>query len=237
VEIAAAMKRFYREVGVVPEGTGWRVTLDGRGVKSQGGRVQAVPTEPLARALAAEWAEQGEQLDPARFLFRDLADYAIDVIAPDRVAAIADLLRYAETDTLCYRAEPDEPFHARQIAAWEPVLQAAEARWDVHFERTSGVLHRPQPAATLNRLEAVVATQDDFALAALTTLTTLSASLVTGLAALEPGADIAALWQASELEEAWQAEQWGEDAEAAKRRERRFAAFAAAARFAGLARG
>lgn len=230
------MKRFYREVTVAREGSGWRVLLDGRGVKSQGGRAQVVPTEPLALALAAEWAGQDEKIDQARFVLRDLADYALDVIASNRAAANADLLRYAETDTLCYRAEPDEPFHARQLEVWEPILTAAEARWDVHFERVSGVLHRPQPAETLNRLEAVVAAQDDFALAALTTLTTLAASLVVGLNALEPEADIAALWQASELEEAWQAEQWGQDAEAAARRERRFAGFAAAARFTGLAR-
>lgn len=231
------MKRFYKDVSVAAEGIGWRVLLDGRAVKTQGGRAQLVPTDALAAAQAAEWAAQGEEIDPATIVLRDLADYAIDVIGPDRAAAITDLLRYAETDTLCYRAEPDEPFHARQVEVWEPLLKAAEARWDVHFERVSGVLHRPQPDGTLKRLEGVLTAQDDFALAALVTLTTLPASLVIGLSALEPGADLAALWHAAELEEAWQAEQWGSDAEAEARQARRLAAFEAAARFAGLVRG
>lgn len=229
------MKRFYREASTALCPGGWQITLDGRPVKTQGGRALVLPSDTLAQALAAEWAAQGEEIDPATFLLRDLADHAIDGIAPARAAAIADLLRYAETDTLCYRAEPEEPLHARQQAEWEPLLKAAERRWDVHFERIAGVIHRPQPEATLRRLEAVLAAQSDFALSALTTMTTLSASLMIGLTALEGDADPAALWNAASLEEDWQAELWGKDAEAEERRARRLTTFTAAARFAKLA--
>ena len=170
-------------------------------------------------------------------MLRDLADYALDVVAHERDSVIATLLRYAETDTLCYRAEPDEPLHARQTAVWEPLLDAAESRWDIHFERISGIIHRPQPAATLKRLESILLAHDDCTLAALNTLASLSASLIVALAAIEPDADLAALWNAAELEADWQVEQWGEDFEATARRERRLAAFTAAARFAELARG
>ncbi|HOB15344.1 MAG TPA: ATP12 family protein [Novosphingobium sp.] len=231
------MKRFYKDAAFSAEGSGWRVTLDGRGVKSPGGRPQVVPSPALAEALAAEWAAQGEEIDPAAFVLRDLADYAIDVVATGRDSLIATLLGYAETDTLCYRADPEEPLHARQLAVWEPLLLAAESRWDVRFQRVCGIVHRPQPGETLGRLKAALTAYDDFSLAALNTLTSLAASLVIGLAALEPDADIAALWQAAELEENWQAEQWGLDAEAEARQARRFAGFAAAARFAELVRG
>lgn len=230
------MKRFYKDAGTAAEAGGWQVTLDGRKVKTQGGNPQIVPSAALAAALASEWAAQGEEIDPDTFLLRDLADYALDVVEADRAAVIATLLRYGETDTLCYRAEPDEPLHARQIAVWEPLLTEAEARWDIHFERISGIIHRPQPAETINRLESVLAAQSAFTLAALNTLASLAASLTIALSAIEPGADIAALWDASELEADWQVEQWGEDFEATARRERRLAAFTAAARFAELTR-
>lgn len=231
------MKRFYKQAATVSLEGGWQVTLDGRKVKTQGGRAQIVPSAALAEAMAAEWAAQGEEIDPAKFLARDLADYALDVVPGDRASVIATLLRYAETDTLCYRAEPDEPLHARQVEVWEPLLSATEARWDIHFERISGIIHRPQPAETLKRLESVLAAQDDFTLAALNTLASLSASLTLALAAIEPDADIVELWNAAELEADWQVEQWGEDHEATERRTRRLAAFTAAARFAELARG
>ena len=230
------MKRFWTEATVAPFGTGWQVLLDGRAVKTQTGSVQVVPSQPLAAAMAAEWAAQGATVDPASLPLRDLADYAIDVIAPGRTAATAQLLGYAETDTLCYRAEPDEPLHARQLALWEPPLSAAEARWDIHFERVSGVIHRPQSAATLARLERVLSAHDDFTLAALTTLSALAASLTIALAALEESADPGQLWNAANLEEDWQIELWGADAEAAERRALRLGAFRAAQRFAELVR-
>ncbi len=230
------MKRFYKDVSVASEGDGFRVMLDGRGIRTVAGSAQIVPTAALADALAAEWAGQGEEIDPARFLFRDMADYALDVVAPDRARAVIELLPYAETDTLCYRAEPDEPFAARQRAVWEPLLEAAETRHGVRFRRVTGIMHQPQPDETIAALRVVLEGLDAFALAALRNTTSLAASLVIGIEAILPGADLEALWNAANLEEDWQVELWGKDEEAMERRERRHDAFVAAARFAGLSR-
>ena len=230
------MKRFWTEAAVAEAGDKFGVALDGRAVKTQGGRVLAVPSRDLAEALAAEWAAQGAVIDPAKFALRDLADLAIDVIAPGRAAAIAALLRFAETDTLCYRAELDEPLHQRQVELWEPLLGAAEARLDLQFSRISGVIHQPQPPETLRRLEQVLSAEDDFALAALTTLASLAASLVIALAALQPDADPVRLWNAANLEEDWQTEQWGQDSDAMALRARRLGIFSAAVLFAQMVR-
>lgn len=230
------MKRFYKQVAVESVEEGWRVLLDGRAIKTAGGLPQVVPTSALAEAMADEWAEQGEQIDAQRFVLRDMADYAIDVVARDRAEAVRSLLPYAETDTLCYRGEEGEALAERQAEVWEPLLTRAESVLGVRFARIGGVIHRAQPAATIAGLEAVLAHQGDFALAALRTLASLAASLVIGLAALEEGADAEALWDAANLEEDWQAELWGKDAEALALRDRRFRAFAAAMRFVELAR-
>ncbi|MFT4026869.1 MAG: ATP12 family protein [Novosphingobium sp.] len=230
------MKRFYQTVSAEAAADGWRVLLDGRPIKTVGGQPQVVPTRKLAKALAAEWEAQGPEIALELFILRDQADYAIDVVAPNRTAAIRSLLAYAETDTLCYRAEHGEALHDRQLIVWEPLLTAAEDRWDVRFERIGGIIHQVQPPETLARLEAELAALDDFALTALRNTASLSASLVIGLAALEPDADPHALWNAANLEEDWQAELWGKDWEAMELRDKRFAAFAAAMRFAELSR-
>ena len=231
------MKRFYKAVATAEQEGGWQVLLDGRVVKTVGGRPQRVPSGALAEALASEWAGQGEEIDPAAFILRDMADYAIDVVGTDREQAIRELLPYAETDTLCYRAEPGDSLRREQDRVWEPLLAEAEARLGASFARIAGIMHRPQPAGTLARIEALLAELDDFALAALRNLAGLAASLVIGLAALEPDAAPEALWTAANLEEDWQAERWGRDEEAEQRRAYRRAAFLAAARFAALARG
>ena len=231
------MKRFWKEVAVERTDGGWRVTLDRRPIKTQaGGAPQAVPARALAEALAAEWSAQGEEVDSKAFFLRDLADYAIDQVAPDTAASVARLLPFAETDTLCYRADPDEPLFRRQQAAWEPLVAACEARHGVRLERVSGIVARPQPAETLERLREVLAQLDPFTLAPLETLTSIAASLVTGLAVLEPEADVDALFAAANGEEGWQAELWGWDAQAEERRAVRLDAFRKAAEFARLAR-
>ena len=231
------MKQFYKAVATAEQEGGWQVLLDGRVVKTVGGRPQRVPSGALAEALASEWAGQGEEIDPAAFILRDMADYAIDVVGTDREQAIRELLPYAETDTLCYRAEPGDSLRREQDRVWEPLLAEAEARLGASFARIAGIMHRPQPAGTLARIEALLAELDDFALAALRNLAGLAASLVIGLAALEPDAAPEALRTAANLEEDWQAERWGRDEEAEQRRAYRRAAFLAAARFAALARG
>lgn len=230
------MKRFYKAVAVEPVDGGWRVTLDGRGIRTQRGAAQIVPSRALAEALAAEWAGQGEEIDPAAFRYRDLADYAIDVTASDPANEIGSILRFGETDTLCYRAECDEPLFARQEALWEPVLKRLERVHKLRFERVSGIMHRAQPPETLAALRSLLETLDPFALAALKTLSSLAASLSVGLAALEEGADAESLWAIANAEEDWQAEQWGWEWTAEEKRARRLAEFTAALDFARLAR-
>jgi chaperone required for assembly of F1-ATPase len=230
------MKRFYKAVTLEAADGGWRVLLDGRGIKTAGGGAQVAPSRGLAEALAAEWAGQGEEIDASAFMLRDLTDYALDIVTAERATVIANLLRFAESDTLCYRAEAGEALAERQGLVWEPLLAAAEARWDVHFTRIEGIIHRAQPAATLARMKAVLEAEDAFALAALNTLASLAASLVIALAAIAPGADAEALWNAANLEEDWQAELWGKDAEAEVLRARRLAEFAGAMGFLGLVR-
>ncbi|WP_069311344.1 ATP12 family chaperone protein [Porphyrobacter sp. LM 6] len=232
------MRRFYKDVTLGQQPGGFQVLLDGRGVKTVGGAPQIAPTEALAEALAAEWRRQGEKIDPASLPLRDMTDYAIDVVAPDQATIARGLVAYAETDTLCYRADPDEPLHARQQAVWEPLLGAFEATHGVSLVRVSGVLHRPQPPETLARLHDRLLTLDPFALAGVEAMTKLAASLVTGLAALDARheGEPLALWQAACLEEEWQAELWGRDWEAEERRERREADFLRACAFAKMAR-
>jgi chaperone required for assembly of F1-ATPase len=231
------MKRFYKDVAVEQVASGYRVTLDGRPIQTQGGAPQVIPTPGLAEALADEWRAQGETIDPKSFVLRDLVDYAIDRVAPDPAAVVARLLPFAETDTLCYRADPDEPLYRRQQDLWEPLLQAAEARHRVRLERLSGIVHRPQPPETLARLRETLKELDPFTLAALETLTSLAASLIIGLSALERDAAPSTLFDAANCEQDWQAEQWGWDSQAEEGRRRRLGAFLEAARFARLTRG
>ena len=230
------MRRFYKQVDVAAANDGWQVTLDGRGVKTVKGLPQIVPTEALARALAAEWDAQGEKIDAQSLPLRDMTDYAIDIVAPDQAAVVEKIVAYGDTDTLLYRADPDEPLYARQQEVWEPIVAGFEALHGITYVRVSGIIHRDQNAATLAKLRELVAAQDPFAMASLEAMASLAASLLVGLNALDPEADGEALWQAASLEEEWQAEQWGREEEAEERRVKRQSDFLTSRSLALLAR-
>ncbi|MFN3990563.1 MAG: ATP12 family chaperone protein [Erythrobacter sp.] len=233
------IRRFYKEASVAEVSGGWQVMLDARGMKTVGGRPQIVPSRALAEALAEEWAQQGEKIDPKTLPLRDMADYALDVVAAQPGELAAQLTAYADTDTLCYRADPDEPLHARQWEVWEPLVADFEARSGFKLVRVSGIVHRPQDAAVLAALAQRLAGENSFVLAGLEVMTRLTASLVTALLALEAAdeARALALWQAACLEEEWQADLWGRDWEAEERRAARKADFLRAWRFVQAARG
>lgn len=225
------MKRFYTAVST----SGTRgVLLDGRPVRTPARAFLELPTDALANAVAEEWRAQGEQIDPRSMPLTGLANVAIDRVAPDPAAFARTLAAYAESDLLCYRAENPESLIARQAREWDPLLAWAKARYDVHFVVTSGVIHRPQPPATLTRLAESTAARAPFALAPLSPLVTISGSLVIALALAEGAADLETAWNACVLDERWQEEQWGSDplAEAARNERRRD--FEAAVRFLKL---
>jgi chaperone required for assembly of F1-ATPase len=131
-------------------------------------------------------------------------------------------------------ADKPETLIARQAEQWDPLLVWARRRFDVEFEVVSGIIHRPQPASTIERLSRAVAARSPFELAALAPLVTISGSLIIALALAEGAVELDFAWAAATLDEAWQFEQWGADLEAEKVLEARRQEFAAAYRFLQL---
>jgi len=58
-----AAKRFYRTAEAVEADGGHGIALDGKPVRTPADRPLAVPGAALARAIAGEWAAQGETID------------------------------------------------------------------------------------------------------------------------------------------------------------------------------
>ncbi|WP_294203565.1 ATP12 family protein [uncultured Sphingomonas sp.] len=224
------MKRFWKDVTVDAERV---VRLDDRPVRTPGRVPLALPTPALAEAVAEEWRNVAETVDPRAMPLTGLANAAIDRIAADPAPFAEGLARYAETDLLCYRADSPPELVERQDAVWNPLLDWARDRYDLHFTLVTGIMHRPQPEATVERLAQAVAALDPFRLAALSPVVTITGSLVLGLALLEGAADADAVWQAAHVDEDFQAEIWGEDYLAIEAREAKRREYDAAVRFLG----
>lgn len=230
-DAARAVRRFYKLAEV---GEDNHILLDGRPVKTPSRRGLALPNALLAEAVAEEWNAQGTTIDPRAMPLTGLANAALDRVAPDPAAFAAGLAAYGQSDLLCYRAEGPAPLAARQSELWDPILAWAQQRYDAVFELTQGVLHMPQPPETVARLGAAVAARDQFQLAGLSPLVTVSGSLLIALALAEGAIGLEPAWAAATLDERWQAEHWGEDEEAAAALAARRRDFEAAARFLAL---
>jgi chaperone required for assembly of F1-ATPase len=228
------MKRFYDKSSARATDAGYDILLDGRPVRTPAKEPLLIPNAALAEAITAEWNAQGDKVDPRSMPLTGLANAAIDRVGPERDAFVRALAVYGETDLLCYRAETPEELVARQEEGWDPLLAWARYRFDVDFEIAYGIVHKPQPVATIERLRNAVETRDSFALAAVSPLVTISGSLVIALALAESAIDLEGAWAAATLDESWQTEKWGEDFEATRTLEARRREFDAAHHFLKL---
>ena len=205
------MKRFYQQARVTGDAASFGVTLDERPLRTPSRALLAVPTRALAAAIADEWNGQGETVKPRAMPLTGLSNAAIDRVAPDAEAFAKGLAVYAESELLAYRADYPPALVAHQAAHWDPWLAWAQARYDIVFNLVTGIIHQPQPSATLARIAAAYRAFDAFHLAALSPVVTISGSAVIGLAVADNAMQADDAWAIGHLDELWQAEQWGKD--------------------------
>lgn len=207
-------KRFWKETTHEATDGGWTIRLDGRPVKTPAKIALVVPTEELAREIAAEWNAQEEVIQPLTMPFTRCANAAIDRVATQRDAVVEIIAAYGETDLLCYRAEQPNELIQQQAAAWDPLLEWSRNELSAELTVHSGVMFGTQPEAALKALFAHVDEMTPFQLSALHDLVAMSGSLVLGLAVAKGQIDSETAWDVSRIDEEWQIEQWGRDEEA-----------------------
>jgi len=232
---APLLGRFYKEALAAPVAGGHGVLLDGKPVRTPGRRLLAVPAKAVAEALAAEWAGQGEAIDPAAMPLTRLVNSAIDGVAAQMREVEANVVEYAGSDLVCYRAGEPDSLVAAQAAAWDPLLAFARDKLGARLVLAEGVMFAAQPEAALAAVAAAVRAHvgadagSPFRLAALHAMTTLTGSCIVALAAALREIDAAAAWAAAHVDEDFQMRLWGADAEALARREQKWTQMRAAA--------
>ncbi|MFO1036375.1 MAG: ATP12 family protein [Geminicoccaceae bacterium] len=229
------MKRFYKEVATVPAEAGrWQIELDGRPVRTPQRRLLTLPTEGLAALVAEEWAAQGEEIKPREMPLTTLATTVHDLMPQRREDAIAEIEGYAATDLLCYRADGPPDLVQRQHASWQPWLDWAEQQFDARLAVATAVQPLEQPDAALRALAAAVRASDDWRLVGLHAVTTLTGSIVLGLALARGAVDAERALDVALLDELFEIERWGLDEEQRIRHERLLRDLVAAERFLRL---
>jgi chaperone required for assembly of F1-ATPase len=225
---AVLRKRFYADAGVGEADGGFTVTLDGKPIKTPSGRTVIVPVRALAETIAAEWAAQGENIEPLTMPLTRFANSVVQGVVDQAEAVRDDVAKYLASDLLFYRAGHPEGLVAREAVHWDPILFWAAEALEAHFVLAEGIVHVRQPdsaiAAARARLPA-----DPWAIAAMHVITALTGSALLALALFHGVIDQDQAWAAAHVDEDWNAEKWGVDEEVATRRAAKLVDFRAAA--------
>ena len=229
------MKRFYKEVALGGATAGAiEVLLDGRPVKTPEKRALQMPSTALAEAVAAEWTAQEETIRPAAMPMTRLASTAVDRVIPRRGELIEDIMGYAGSDLVCYRAPHPPDLVEKQKTVWQPLVDWAALSLDAPLEVTQGIIPVGQKREAMTALESAVGRFDDWSLTGIAATANSTGSLIIALALGHRQLDGPGAYEAAMLDELHQASLWGEDEEAAERRQAIRADIEEAARFLEL---
>lgn len=221
-------RRFYRETGVAPAEGGFAVTLDGRPTRTPGRVPVVVPSEALAQRMAAEWGAQGERIDPATMPVVRLVNSAVESGVEKLPAFRDEIVGYAGNDVLLYRADSPQELVAAEEKLWDAALVKLARHFGVAFQPTIGIIHQPQPAATLKRLSEALAGETLLPLAALVSITTLTGSGLLAIGLRHGLFTPDEVWTAAHVDEDHNLRLWGAVEEAVARRTQRRGEFDAA---------
>jgi chaperone required for assembly of F1-ATPase len=197
------MKRFYKLVSTHKTPEGWAIQLDGKPVKTPLKTTLLAPSEALANEIVREWAAQEETIAPETIPLTQILSTQIDCVRGQRTAMSAEILKFLDTDLLCYRAPKDEPpgQAERQADIWDPWLDWFEEAFGQRLQTTSGIIALKHPAAAHKAVKEKVENFDEARFTALQLTVPLAGSLVLGLAFIEGAITPQQLYEAARAEE------------------------------------
>lgn len=230
------MKRFYKEAAVAEKDGKFTVELDGRSIKTPAKSECLMPTRAMAEAVASEWNAQGEEIDPNLMPITKLMNTAIDRVEARRDELIGELVKYAGSDQLCYRAEHPTELVELQAKFWDPLLARLKDKYEIEFKLAKGIIFENQDEDALNTYKKLIEDIDSFALTAYHGMTTVTGSVTIGLHLYDGHLSVDEAWVAGNVDEDFQISQWGEDEEAEERRKALREELGNAARFLSLCR-
>ncbi|OCH90299.1 ATP12-domain-containing protein [Obba rivulosa] len=210
----ASLKRFWKTVGIEHRDDALTVTLDRRPLRTPSGKSLLIPRNKrlVATLIATEWENQETLLKPHALPMTSLASRAIDAFTDEKSKREARslLLKYLDTDTVCYHQNEPEALVALQEAHWKPLLTWARSEFGIDINTSDSLLLSSQPLETLQKLDQVMAEFDQWEMAAMERATYTSKSFLIALALVKKRLSVEDAALASHVEVNSQIARWGE---------------------------
>ena len=215
-----SMQRFWKDVHLAFETPSngddehFVVQLDRRNLRTPGGAKLAIPADRplLACLIAQEWDEQTQLIKPHSLPLTSLMSRAIDALQDDdrgRKEVQDYLMRYLDTDTVCFFDKEPARLVQLQKERWTPLLEWTRRLLDADVHTATGTLVCRQPDATRAKVERLLAGLPPLDLASLERAVMVSKSMIIGLALIHRYIEAEQAALAAEVETASQVAAWG----------------------------
>ncbi len=210
------MKRFYKLVSIDKTGGGYHILLDGKPVKTKSGAYLCAANEAIATRIMTEWAEQKEHILPDTMPFTQILNTKIDRVSKEREEMSKYVLKYMDTDLICYFADNPPELLDKQKQAWQIWLDWFEKEFGIALETTTGLAALTQDSCAHEAAADFVHALDDEHFTILQLVTSISGSVILGLAMIKGTANAAQVFDACFVEESFRealydAEKYGAD--------------------------
>ncbi|MCB1839822.1 MAG: ATP12 chaperone family protein [Rhodospirillales bacterium] len=176
------MRRFYSTVSTRQENGGFTILIDGKAVRTTSGNALLAPNQAIANEVMQEWSSQTAEINLETMPFTQILNTKIDRIRRGRKAVTVALLKYIDTDLLCYHAPDPEELVKLQNDRWQPFRKWFAQTFGHDLSTTDGLLAIAQSAGLQKDIRAYVESLDDDAFTILQWVTALGGSLVMALA-------------------------------------------------------
>lgn len=213
-----SMKRFWKDVSIAyrePEDDDehFLVQLDKRSVRTPGGHVLQVPGDRplLACLIAQEWDEQTQVVKPHSLPLTSLVSRAIDGMSDERTRTDTEsfLLRYFDTDAVCFHDVAPPALVKMQNERWTPLVEWASRYFDVPITPAKGTLSHQQAPEARDKMARVMRGMLPLDFASLERAVLTSKSMIIGMALTHRHIEAEQAALAAEVETAAQAATWG----------------------------
>ena len=210
------MKRFYTIVSTAKANGGYHILLDDRPVKTKDGVFLCAGNEQIATRVMQEWAEQKEDIIPETMPFTQILNTKIDRVSKERDAMTASVLKYLDTDLLCYCAAEPEVLAKQQQEKWKPWLDWFEQDFGCVLKTTTSLIALTQSKKAHEAAASYVKTLNDDYFTILQLVTSVSGSLILAMALTHGAASAQQIFEACFVEETFKdtlynAEKYGAD--------------------------
>ncbi|QRV86130.1 protein ATP12, mitochondrial [Ceratobasidium sp. AG-Ba] len=208
------LKRFWKTVDVAEKDGILTVTLDGRPLRTPGGAKLEIPSSHrmLATLIATEWENQEKLIKPHALPITSIASRAIDNLKDEgaRIDLAASLLKYLDTDTICFYETHPPVLVKLQEEHWTPLIDWARETYQAEINTFDSILGNSQPAETKAIFAAAVDNFNQWEMAAFERAVLSTKSFIIGLAFVKGQITAEKAAQAAHVEVSSQIERWGE---------------------------